>query len=105
MMRGNEMEKDVISDGLAETDLADSCEFGLNDAGTCGKIDTPLTQPSSRAVPSVYFIRVGDAIKIGSAANFKKRIQTHQVSHATPLIVLAVVPATIADEYQTHQRF
>lgn len=52
-----------------------------------------------------YFIRVGDAIKIGFASNYKKRIASLQTSHEKPLEVLAVVPASTADEYKTHQLF
>ena len=35
---------------FAILDLASSRKFGVNDAGTCEKIDTDLTQPDSRSV-------------------------------------------------------
>lgn len=35
-----------------ETAPVSSCEFGMNDSGTCEKIDTRLTQRRSRAVPA-----------------------------------------------------
>jgi hypothetical protein len=38
---------------FAILDLASSCQFGLNDAGTCAKIDTRLTQPGSLSVRMV----------------------------------------------------
>lgn len=100
------MKKDEISKGLAETDLADSCLIGVNDAGTSDENDTRLTQVSSPGVHGwTYFIRVDDAIKIGFASNFKKRISSLQTSHQNPLDVLAVVPAALVDEYKTHQLF
>jgi hypothetical protein len=52
-----------------------------------------------------YFIRAGASIKIGSAANFKSRFQSLQTAHERPLEVLAVVPASVAPEYETHQQF
>lgn len=53
----------------------------------------------------VYFIRVGDAIKIGFAENFKRRLGTLQTSHEIPLEVLAVISSASINEYETHQRF
>jgi len=38
---------------FAALDLAETCKFGVNDAGTCGKIDTPLTQDRSLGVLSL----------------------------------------------------
>jgi hypothetical protein len=32
-------------------DLVETCDFGVNDSGTCEKIDTPLTQNRSLVVP------------------------------------------------------
>lgn len=52
-----------------------------------------------------YFIRVDDAIKIGSATHFKRRLHALQTAHEKPILVLAVVPASLADEFKTHQRF
>lgn len=62
---------------------------------------------SAEAVPTgyTYFIRVDDAIKIGSAVDFKRRLHALQTSHEKLLNVLAVVPSAVADEYRTHQRF
>jgi hypothetical protein len=44
------MEKDEISKGLSESDLADSCSSEVNDAGTRRSIDTRLTQRRSPTV-------------------------------------------------------
>jgi hypothetical protein len=34
--------------GFAILDLAGSCQFSVNDVGTCAKIDTPVTRECSR---------------------------------------------------------
>lgn len=59
----------------------------------------------AKAVPVTYFVRAGDAIKIGSANDFKSRLRALQTAREAPLEVLAVVPSSAADEFQTHQRF
>lgn len=50
------MEKAEISDGLAENDLADSCEIVVNDAGAVRQSGTGLTQRRSGSdlVPSAF---------------------------------------------------
>lgn len=60
---------------------------------------------SPHPVGFTYFIRVDDAIKIGSASNFKHRLHALQTAHEKPLEVLAVVPAGLADEFAVHQLF
>ncbi len=62
---------------------------------------------SAETVPPgwTYFVRVGASIKIGSATNFKKRLDALQTAHENPIEVLAVVPASVADEFSVHQRF
>lgn len=100
------MEKDEISKGLSVNDLAGSCAIGVNSAGTRDENDTRLTQARSPGVHGwTYFIRIDDAIKIGFASNFKKRISSLQTSHQKPIEVLAVVPASLVDEFKTHQLF
>lgn len=84
----------------------DSSKLGVNDAGTSVDIDTRLTQACSPDVLGfTYFIRAGDAIKIGSAINFKRRLGSLQTSHEKSLDVLAVFSASAVDEYSTHLRF
>lgn len=79
---------------------------GMNKSPTGTSIDPELTQARSADVHGVtYFIRAGDAIKIGSAAHFKRRLHALQTAHEKPLEVLAVVPASLADEFRTHQLF
>lgn len=53
----------------------------------------------------VYFVRAADAIKIGFAENFKRRLGGLQTSHEKALEVLAVISAASLDEHETHQRF
>lgn len=82
-----------------------------NEAGTGTPIDKELTRwrsPTVRTLELIgftYFIRVGRSIKIGAATNFKHRLQALQTAHVKPLKVLAVVPASMADEYAVHQLF
>lgn len=100
------MEKDVISEGLAKNDLVGSCQITVNDAGTCADGGTNLTRPDSPNVHgSTYFVRVGDAIKIGAATNFKTRLQSLQTGQVELIEVLAVVPASLIDEFKTQQLF
>lgn len=95
-------------------DLVETCDLGVNDSGTVSKNDTQLTQPRSPDVHVrrlsdawgyTYFVRRGDAIKIGHSAIPKQRINTLQVAFPEPLEVLAVIPNTIITEYAAHQKF
>jgi hypothetical protein len=52
-----------------------------------------------------YFLRDGDAIKIGYSEKPKARISTLQTGSARTFEVLAVVPSFIAEEYETQQKF
>jgi hypothetical protein len=40
--------------GLSDVDLAGSCQFGMNSAGTCRTFDTPVTQPTKRGVHPAF---------------------------------------------------
>jgi hypothetical protein len=93
-------------------DHASSDTLGVNDSGTCEKIDTPVTQRRSPDVPRkikpwgfTYFVQRGDAIKIGQSAIPKSRISSLQTSFPDRLETLAIIPNTIIDEPTTHQRF
>lgn len=100
------MEKDDISKGLGESDLADSCQSGVNDAATGRQSGTGLTQSRSGDVRGItYFIRVGDTVKIGFASNLKRRLGSLQTSHSEEMEVLAAISAADVDEYATHQKF
>jgi len=100
------MKKDEISEGLAEADHAGSSEITLNNAGTCAKGDTPLTQARSTVVHGwTYFVRDGDAIKIGSSIRPQKRVEAIQTGSPRTIELLAIVPQSVADEFTTHQKF
>jgi plasmid stabilization system protein ParE len=53
----------------------------------------------------IYFLRLGDTIKIGRAVNVERRIRELQVAHPNTLKLLAVVPAHIALETELQRRF
>jgi hypothetical protein len=52
-----------------------------------------------------YFVKRGNAIKIGHSAIPKQRISQLQVSFAEPLEVLAIVPNTFVTEADAHAKF
>lgn len=61
---------------------------------------------SAETVPLfTYFIRDGDAIKIGKSMAPVLRMQNLQSSSPRPMKMLAMVPATVASEPECHQRF
>ena len=82
-------------------------QIAVNDSGTEASADTQLTQPRSANVHGwTYFIRHGDLIKIGFSIRPERRIAQIASTDKLPnLATLAIVPADIAGEYETHQRF
>ena len=40
--------------GLSDVAPAGSCQFGMNNAGTCRTFDTPVTQPTKRGVHPAF---------------------------------------------------
>lgn len=91
---------------------------GTNETSTGTSIDTELTQARSPDVPArkfprtihlgwghTYFVRHGDAIKIGHSAIPKQRIRDIQTGFPVPLEILAIVPNTIISEPDAHQMF
>lgn len=87
-------------------DGAGSGEIVRNDAGTCDQIDTPLTQPRSRDVHGfVYFIRAGDAIKIGFSIHPIKRVDELQIGNPEELELLGAFGGTERDEKALHADF
>jgi Meiotically Up-regulated Gene 113 (MUG113) protein len=68
--------------------------------------DTAVTQPRSYDVHGyTYFIRDGDAIKIGSSMRPKDRIDSIQTGSSRQIETLAIVPIAIVGEFETHQKF
>jgi len=77
---------------------------------TDSKIDTPLTQGCSRDVPEsrfgwVYFIRAGDAIKIGHSTRLTARLKALQTGTHHSLVLLAKAPGAVQLEREYHDRF
>lgn len=97
------MEKGVISEGLAENDLADSCQITVNDAGTCVEGDTNLTQRRSRHVRGfVYFIRTAQYIKIGFSTRPLDRLRALQTAHPEELEIMGTREASRDLETELH---
>lgn len=86
--------------------IDDDTQSYANDSATSSPARHVADTAGSADVPGwTYFIRVEDAIKIGSATSFKRRLHALQTAHEKPIEVLAVVPVALADEYKTHQLF
>lgn len=54
---------------------------------------------------TIYFVRSGDAIKIGVSGNIPLRIRTLATACQRPVELLAVMPGGYADEKALHDRF
>jgi hypothetical protein len=70
--------------------------------------DTPTAQRRSANVPSggyVYFIRGGDAIKIGFSKEPPSRLPDLQVANPEKLDLIGAVRGTRKDERELHQMF
>lgn len=86
--------------------LQDRASSSMNDSGTCVTIDTPVTQDRSGGVQGwTYFISDGDLIKIGFSIRPRRRVNQVAREIGKPVKTLAVVPISVAGEYETHQRF
>ena len=64
----------------------------------------PPRRPPRRRM-NLYFIRCGDAIKIGITSNIKARMRDLAVANARALRVLALIEAGRYEEIAVHQRF
>lgn len=86
--------------------LAGSSELGVNDAGTCADSDPPVTQACSQPVLGhVYFIRAGEAIKIGFSKNAPSRLAALQTSNPEHLTLMGSFKGAREDEQELHVRF
>jgi len=80
-------------------------------ARTVVQIDTPLTHRGSPGVLYkkgtgwIYFIRSGDAIKIGYAIDVANRFSNLQSSNPVLLELLGAIRGSIEDEHRTHAMF
>lgn len=84
---------------------------GENESASGAANGTQLTHGRSRRVREyeassfTYFVRDGDAIKIGTSVHPEKRIKSLQTGISRPLETLAIVSMDIADEIETHEKF
>lgn len=88
--------------------LAGSDELSVNVSGTGEEIGTRLAQPRSTGVRHpghVYFILVGDKVKIGYSARPLDRLRALQTSHPDKLHILATLPGSQKTEGRLHERF
>lgn len=81
-------------------------QTAVNDSATNDSIDTWLTRVRSPGVHGhTYFVRRADGlIKIGFSAKPGRRVKSLAREHGT-LDVLAIVPCSVAGEFETHQQF
>jgi hypothetical protein len=98
-----------------ETDKPE--QTAVNDSATHESFDAWLTHLRSPDVPVkfaktislgwgyTYFVRRGDAIKIGHTAVPKSRIGQLQNGFPEALDILAIVPNSIIDEPAAHEKF
>lgn len=90
----------------------------MNKNRTQDDSDTNLTQPGSPDVPVqkfaktiplgwgyTYFVRSGDAIKIGHTAVPKSRMGSLQSATPEALDILAMIPNSIVGEWEAHEKF
>lgn len=80
-------------------------QTSVNDPRTDAASDTPATRVSSQPVLGwTYFFQDSGLIKIGFSERPRHRIGQHRRRHPD-LKILAIVPSSIAGEFETHQRF
>lgn len=95
-----------INQALNRQNLADSSTEVQNIAGTRCENDTRLTQRRSRGVRGhVYFIRVGDFIKIGWSTRPMDRLRQLQTSHPDELEIMGTIKGERSLEGKIHKRF
>jgi hypothetical protein len=57
------------------------------------------------APQSVYFIRVGDRVKIGLSRDVERRLRAHQISSPDPLSIWHLVEGDLETERRLHRQF
>lgn len=66
-----------------------------------GQVRRPRTaKPKTAGAGSIYYLRIGDRIKVGYATDLAQRLRTYPPSS----IVVAVHPGTLDDEKRLHAR-
>lgn len=87
-------------------DTQDRAGWSMNDSGTGKQIGAPLTQRRSSHVPGyVYFLRAGDAIKIGFSIEPNQRKSGLQVGNPLELETLATVSVNKITEREAKDKF
>ena len=69
---------------------------------------TPIPVPLKRSLEGwcyLYFVQIGEFVKIGRAVDLRDRMKTLQVSHPQEVRLLAAVPAHASLEGALHQHF
>lgn len=86
--------------------MRESADHLQNNVNTCAASDTPLTQPRSPTVRGyVYFIRGGDAIKIGYSVDPIMRLSQLQIGSSHTLELLGAIEGTEKTEGDLHEHF
>lgn len=99
-----EIADDLWDDRFVASSVSD--DLGEIGTGTYSKSGTPLTQPRSADVHGyVYFMRSGDAIKIGFSIQPLKRTDELQIGNPEELELLGTFKGTIRDERSLHDDF
>ena len=89
-----------------DASLQDEAGSSANMSGTDGQIGARLTQRRSRGVRGhVYFIRVGDFIKIGWSTRPMDRLRQLQTSHPDELEIMGTIKGERSLEGKIHKRF
>lgn len=78
----------------------------MNEDRTCDTDGTNLTQADSLDVHGyVYFVRAGEAIKIGYSVHPVKRMSELQTANPEPMELLGALRGTLQDEKAIHADF
>jgi hypothetical protein len=95
--------------------VQDHVTSSVNDAGTCEKIDTPVTRLRSPPVRrkkhekfptgKIYFVRSGKLIKIGFTTDLEGRVSRLQTGSPYDLQLLGTIEGTQREEQALHRRF
>lgn len=96
----------LINKGKIKNPSSDHDSLGVNGSGTGSESDTPLTQRRSPPVRGyVYFLRAGDAIKIGFSIEPNQRKSGLQVGNPVELETLATVSVNKITEREAKDKF
>lgn len=66
---------------------------------------TPAPVKKAARVPTVYFFRKTNSIKIGFSTNWRKRLRQLQTAEPEPIVPLRVLHGSKRSERELHSRF